>query len=1041
LGNETAYTYTDQELEKSSTNALGITVYQNTYETRSRKLTSMTDAMGNVTQLHWDIGVAGSCSTGASKGFTDALGNTRSNGVICFGPLAGLISSQTNADGSVVRFGYDDSGRRVSETTTRTDLSGAVVNLVTQYEYDEEDRVVRTVHPDGTESTTEYNSLDQVVAAVNALGQSTEYEYDSRGNQTLIRYPDGDEESMVYNAAGKLATQTDRNGNTTSYEYDAANRQVKVTHPDGAVGESEYNSVGRLVASIDALGNRIEYEFDAAGRRTLVRDALGNETSYEYDAAGRMTAMVDALNRRVEYTYNDLDQRVATIYPDGTDSETTYDALSRRTAESDQADVAMQFEFDAVSRLSKVIDALSQETVYGYDEQGNKVSQTDANGNTTYWEYDTQGRVTKRILPMGQEELSAYNALGQMVSHTDFNGSATVYEYDDTGRTTAVIYADGNEERFDYNALGQRTSATQVSALGDSRITTYSYDSVGRLVLETQADGSTLAYVYDLNGNKTSTVATPASGTAVTTIYSYDVLNRLSSVTSAEGITSYGYDAVGNRASISYPNGTSQVYGYDELNRLVSLETFDSTGALVALFDYTLDVTGRRTAITELDGRATDYTYDLLYRLTSESITDSDAGDYSATYTYDAVGNRSGQTINGEVTAYSYDVNDRIVEQGSTFYTYDENGNTLTTTAGGVTTTYRYNSKNKLVEAATAEGISAYAYNAAGIRTGKQQGGVTTSFLVDSNQAYAQVLFETDGAESVSYTYGDDLISQARASGSSFYHYDGLGSTRALSNAAGEFSDTYDYEAFGEALNRTGVSENSYLFTGEQYDSGLDQYYLRARYYDQGVGRFTQMDEWAGIDDEPITLNKYLYANVDPGNRVDPTGHFAGGIGGQMAAIGGLAILGGVAINSYSNLLSLDRTASPGFDGVLTNKEMGILVLLMMGSNSTLWNMVFKDDGESDQEKMERIDATPIPETGDGKYKVLTRCHVKRAGSGEPTIGFVEGIGFGVTLPQAVTNAQASANARCVSGTQARHCKARECWQGSRKIPCPRGNN
>jgi Rhs family protein len=298
LGNETAYTYTDQELEKSSTNALGITVYQNTYETRSRKLTSMTDAMGNVTQLHWDIGVAGSCSTGASKGFTDALGNTRSNGVICFGPLAGLISSQTNADGSVVRFGYDDSGRRVSETTTRTDLSGAVVNLVTQYEYDEEDRVVRTVHPDGTESTTEYNSLDQVVAAVNALGQSTEYEYDSRGNQTLIRYPDGDEESMVYNAAGKLATQTDRNGNTTSYEYDAANRQVKVTHPDGAVGESEYNSVGRLVASIDALGNRIEYEFDAAGRRTLVRDALGNETSYEYDAAGRMTAMVDALNRR-----------------------------------------------------------------------------------------------------------------------------------------------------------------------------------------------------------------------------------------------------------------------------------------------------------------------------------------------------------------------------------------------------------------------------------------------------------------------------------------------------------------------------------------------------------------------------------------------------------------------------------------------------------------------------------------------------------------------------------------------------------------------
>jgi len=75
-----------------------------------------------------------------------------------------------------------------------------------------------------------------------------------------------------------------------------------------------------------------------------------------------------------------------------------------------------------------------------------------------------------------------------------------------------------------------------------------------------------------------------------------------------------------------------------------------------------------------------------------------------------------------------------------------------------------------------------------------------------------------------------------------------------------------------------------YRYTGEQYDAGMGQYYLRARYYDpdQGVGRFTQMDTWAGSSLNPITLHKYGYANADPGNLVDPTGNFS--VGSVMSA-------------------------------------------------------------------------------------------------------------------------------------------------------------
>ncbi|MEJ2754521.1 MAG: RHS repeat-associated core domain-containing protein [Gammaproteobacteria bacterium] len=319
------------------------------------------------------------------------------------------------------------------------------------------------------------------------------------------------------------------------------------------------------------------------------------------------------------------------------------------------------------------------------------------------------------------------------------------------------------------------------------------------------------------------------------------------------------------------------MYRYDVLNRLTRLETYDGTGSLVEQYDYTLEATGRRTGLTEQDGRDTRYTYDSLYRLTTETITDPNAANYQASYTYDAVGNRILEVIDGVTTAYTYDANDRLIQQGGTQHSYDANGNLLSITLDGLTTGYVYNSKNNLISADTTNGALAFSYNADGIRTGKTAAGSVTQYLVDSNRDYAQVLVESDGANEVFYAYGDDLLSQRRSGADYFYHYDGLGSTRALSDATGSITDTYDYETFGTLLNKTGETANDYLFTGEQYNQGLGQYYLRARYYDQGVGRFTQMDTWMGNNYDPVTLHKYLYANVDPVNYVDPTGKFGVG--------------------------------------------------------------------------------------------------------------------------------------------------------------------
>ena len=68
------------------------------------------------------------------------------------------------------------------------------------------------------------------------------------------------------------------------------------------------------------------------------------------------------------------------------------------------------------------------------------------------------------------------------------------------------------------------------------------------------------------------------------------------------------------------------------------------------------------------------------------------------------------------------------------------------------------------------------------------------------------------------------------------------------------------------------VSWSPSLYRGELYDSDLNLYYLRARYYNPTTGRFLSRDPEDGYVLVPITLHKYLYAGGNPVNRLDPRG-------------------------------------------------------------------------------------------------------------------------------------------------------------------------
>ncbi|MEO1211793.1 MAG: RHS repeat-associated core domain-containing protein, partial [Cyanobacteria bacterium J06638_20] len=561
-----------------------------------------------------------------------------------------------------------------------------------------------------------------------------------------------------------------------------------------------------------------------------------------------------------------------------TTRSSTPPVLGRCASVTDQAGKVTEYLYDNVGRLAGVRDAMGFLTQYRYDEVGRLVAAEDAEGNITEYEYDQVGRRTAVELPLGQRAISTYDLGGNLQTYTDFNGEVTGFDYDAQNRLILKDYEDDADVSYTYTANGL------IESISDGRGTTsYEYDVQNRLLSRTDPDGpylpsgTTIEYTYDAAGNRTA-VTTPNGSVS----YGYDERNRLTTVVDEDfNLTTYGYDDANNLTRTEFPNGVVETREYDDLNRLVFLENkVDDT--VISSYRYDLNAAGHRLSVTEDDGRQVSYTYDDLYRLTEENINN---GERVISYTFDNVGNRLTRNDSAEgITTYTYDDNDRLQTEtlrqngtviDTTTYTYDDNGN-LTQQVKNVTetTTYTWNDDNRLVAVTTPEGNAVtYAYDDSGIRVSTTVEGETTEYLIDKNRAYAQVLEEFVNDELAAfYVYGHDLIAQERGLGTSFYQVDGLGSTRVLTDELGNVTDTYDYDAFGNLIDSSGGTENSYQFAGEQFDENLDNYYLRQRFYDQETGRFTRRDTYEGQQTIPITQHKHLYANANPVSYVDPSG-------------------------------------------------------------------------------------------------------------------------------------------------------------------------
>jgi len=231
-----------------------------------------------------------------------------------------------------------------------------------------------------------------------------------------------------------------------------------------------------------------------------------------------------------------------------------------------------------------------------------------------------------------------------------------------------------------------------------------------------------------------------------------------------------------------------------------------------------------------------------------------------------------------------------------------------------------------------------FSYTGDGVRVGKTVDGNVTAYVQDLGAPLPVVLVETANGQDMRYLCGLDLLAQTRPDATRrWYHADALGSTRVLTEVGGTAVAGYDYDAFGAVRGQTDGGDNPFSFTGEQLDTELGLVYLRARYYDPEIGRFTSRDQFIALWTKTSALNPYSYAANGPTVGSDPGGllTWPQSYGAYAEASGKLGPIG-LSLALDIDVPAAEFRLSLNFVGGLRPDQVGKLITRGSGSNPDL---------------------------------------------------------------------------------------------------------
>jgi RHS repeat-associated protein len=454
-------------------------------------------------------------------------------------------------------------------------------------------------------------------------------------------------------------------------------------------------------------------------------------------------------------------------------------------------------------------------------------------------QFDATGHLLSWMDEQGHGVTASYTS-GTLTSLKDTLGQTLTITWGTTGaaagRITKVAGSDGHSASYAYTTAGSAARLTSVIGV-DAKTTTYTYDS---------ATGF-------LNG-----IVDPTGTTSTATVYDPTTGRVIKQTDAAGGVTTFGWDATTQTATITDPDGVvhqdvyadnvlvSQLDGngraldvyYDANNQPIAQNTpdqqltkaeYDARGNIISQTlastpddpdppqeKWTYDSNNHVTAYTDALGKTTKSEYDAQGRLTKTTAPDGG----TTTLTYTALGQVETSTDPlGRVSAYTYSTAGDLTKVvsptgGITTYTYDAAHNKLTqtdprgnvagATAATYTTTWTYDAAGRVLTQSDPLGhVTTNTYDALGqlLTVTAPNAGVTT-YTYDGN---GNVLTETDAYDHVTThvydTAGNETKVTAPDGAVTTSTYDALGQLASQTSPAGNVSG-----ASAEAKRRATVT-------------------------------------------------------------------------------------------------------------------------------------------------------------------------------------------------------------------------------------------
>ena len=340
----------------------------------------------------------------------------------------GNVIEIDNPDGSFLQFQRDLLGRVVrvtAETSSRT------TSYVTSYGYDPAGNLVSIVDPLGGKTVLEYDADNRLVKTILPNGIETTYTYDDRGQV-----------ASVVNAGGDGAVIA-----SAQYVRSPSGEPTKITWQDGSYAILSYDASLRLAEeayydSNGVLQQEESYTYDAAGNRIATSGTAGDQT-YDYLAGDRLVEVQGSSQGTESYGY-DAGGRVTSIQTGSQDLSLGYDAYDDLTSVKNQADgPQVQYVYDASGNLVGMKDASG--------ETGYLVGPVGADGNELpYLSEDGSGDLLSGYVYAGDQPIMRFGPDGPIY-----------YLPDGLGSVVALANAAGaTVAQFAYDAFGNLRSAT-----------------------------------------------------------------------------------------------------------------------------------------------------------------------------------------------------------------------------------------------------------------------------------------------------------------------------------------------------------------------------------------------------------------------------------------------------------------------------------------------------------------------------------------------------------------------------------------------------